>query len=257
MDEDHLPRTARELPARPGRGSRRLGAVLVAGTVVLGACGGQPDAAAPAAVSEAAATDSAGTTPDELADALLPAPAFGADATVVGLTLDQLGDLPALGGLPDGATVDPPLCGAALAMLPGGGGSGAGSADGLPTLVARGAFTDELRTLEVLADGPALDGLELPVDQLLGTCSTVTLTAADGTATTASLSALDVPALGDAGTGLTVTVSGPQGTLEVLVGVVSAGTRAVLLVQTGAAGAAPDAAGFTALLADAADAATE
>jgi hypothetical protein len=40
----------------------------------------------------------------------------------------------------------------------------------------RGAWTGELRTLEVLADGPALAGLRLPVDQLLGTCAHVTAT---------------------------------------------------------------------------------
>ena len=46
------------------------GAVLVAGTALVSACGGQPDAASPAAVSEAAATDSAAVTADELGDAL-------------------------------------------------------------------------------------------------------------------------------------------------------------------------------------------
>jgi hypothetical protein len=110
-----------------------LVAVLVVGTAVLTACGSQPagGAAAPAPVSEAAATSSAATTPDELRNALLPASAFGADATVVGLTVDQLGQLPGLGGLPAGTTVEPAVCGAALVMLP-------RSTDDLPALAARG-----------------------------------------------------------------------------------------------------------------------
>lgn len=225
---------------------------LVAGTALLSACGDQPgDAAAP--VSEAAATGSAPVTTDQLSDALLPAAAFGDDATVVGLSLEQLGALPDLAGLPDGATVQPALCGTALTLAS----TLTGSGDDLPTLVAQGAFTKDVRTLEVLADGPALDGLDLPVDQLLATCSTVTVTAADGTATTVSLSTLDVPDLGDTATGLQVTVTHPGGTVSALVGVVGEGSRALLLAQTGAAGAAPDQAGFTGLLTRAADAAQD
>ena len=228
-----------------------LAAVLVAGAALLSACGDQPGSAA-APVSAAAATESATVGTDELAEALLPATAFGDDATVLGLSLEQLGQLPDLAGLPAGASIEPALCGTALTMIT----KVAGSGDDLPTLVAEGAFTDDARTLEVLADGPALDGLELPVDQLLDTCPTVTVTAPDGTATTVALAALDVPALGDAAAGLQVTVTGPEATRSALVGVVCQGSRAVLVVQSGAAGAAPDAAAFGTLLTRAADAAT-
>jgi len=228
-----------------------LGAVL-AGAAVLTACGTSAGGAA-APVSDAAATGSAPVSTDQLGDALLPAAAFGDDATVVGLSLEQLGALPDLAGLPDGATVQPALCGTALTLAS----TLTGSGDDLPTLVAQGAFTTAVRTLEVLADGPALDGLDLPVDQLLATCSTVTVTAADGTATTVALTALDVPDLGDTATGLQVTVTHPAGSVSALVGVVGAGSRALLLAQSGAAGAAPDQAGFTALLTQAADAAQD
>jgi hypothetical protein len=225
-----------------------FGAVL-AGTAVLTACGGSSGGAA-APVSAAAATTGAAVSTDELGDALLPASAFGEDATVVGLTLEQLGDLPALAGLPEGASVDPPLCGAALGMLTGRPGD-------LPTLVAEGAFTDQARTLEVLADGPSLAGLTLPVDELLTTCSTVTVTA-DGSTTTVALQELEVPPpLGEGAAGLRVTVTAPEGTVAALVGVVSQGSRALLLVQAGAAGAAPDAAAFIDLLTAAADAASD
>jgi len=230
--------------------ARAAVAVLAAGAALTG-CGASGDTASTGAVSEAAATSSAAVSAADLRDGLLPATAFGEDATVVGLSLEQLGDLPALVGLPQGATVQPALCGTALTMLS----KAAPGTGSLPTLVAEGAFTNDVRTLEVLADGPALDGLDLPVDQLLAGCSTVTVTAADGAVTTVDLAALDVPDLGDATTGLQVTVTGPQGTAAALVGVVSQGSRAVLVVQTGAAGAAPGAAGFGALLGRAADAA--
>ena len=208
-----------------------LGAVL-AGTAVLTACGGSSGGTA-APVSAAAATTGAAVSTDELGDALLPASAFGEDATVVGLTLEQLGDLPALAGLPEGASVDPPLCGAALGML-------TGRPDDLPTLVAEGAFTDQVRTLEVLADGPALAGPALPVDQLLATCPTVTVTAPDGSRTTAALQELDLPPLGEAAAGLQVTVTAPEGSVAALVGVVAQGSRATAAGAGRAAGAAPD-----------------
>jgi len=220
---------------------------------VLSACGSQPTTAAP--VSEAAATDTAALTTDELDDALLPADALGADATVVGLSLEQLGELPDLVGLPEDTTVEPALCGAALAMLTGGNtGHRAGA---MPTVVAQGAFDQDVRTLQVLADGPELDGLQLPVDQLLAGCSTVTVTGAEGTATTVALTALDVPELGDAAAGLQVTVTRGDTALPALVGVVADGSRAVLLAQAWAAGAAPDQAAFTELLTQAADAASD
>jgi antitoxin (DNA-binding transcriptional repressor) of toxin-antitoxin stability system len=132
-----------------------------------------------------------------------------------------------------------------------------GRPDDLPTLVAEGAFTDQVRTLEVLADGPSLAGLALPVDELLATCSTVTVTAPDGSRTTAALQELEVPPLGKAAAGLEVTVTAPEGTVAALVGVVAQGSRALLLVQAGAAGTAPDTGAFTDLLTAAADAASD
>ena len=227
------------------------GSVLAAGAVLLTACGGQPTSAAP--VSEAAATGAPSPTTDELGDALLPAAAFGADATVVGLSLEQLGALPDLAGLPEGTTVEPPLCGAALAVLPSAG-SHERTGD-LPTVVAQGAFTGTVRTLQVLADGPELAGLQLPVDQLLAGCSTVTVTGADGAATTVELAGLDVPELGETSVGLQVTVTSGGTTMPALVGVVADGSRALLLAQLGDAGAAPDVTAFTGLLTDAAEAA--
>src|SRR3954447_13343632 len=97
---------------------RSVVGVVLAGSALLTACGGPAgDSGAP--VSEAAATGSAAVSPDTLRDALVPASAFGDDAPVVGLSRGRVGALPPLAGLPDGAKVDPPLCGTALEMLSG------------------------------------------------------------------------------------------------------------------------------------------
>jgi hypothetical protein len=244
--------------ARVRRGRVRTAwvAALGAGALLTAGCAGAEDAASP--VGPAAATGSAtgSASTDDLRDALLPASAFGADATVVGVTLEQLGTagLPGWSGsLPEGVTVDPPLCGAALAALPGLPGDGEGEQ---PVLVAQAAIGGRVRTLEALAESPELEGRQLPVDQLLGACSSVTVSGPDGS-TTVDLAALEVPQLGDASAALQVTVGRADGgTTTAFVGVVLDGPRGVLLAQTGAPDApAPDAGVFTALLDDAAEAA--
>ncbi|MBM7804316.1 hypothetical protein JOD57_000153 [Geodermatophilus bullaregiensis] len=223
----------------------------------------------PASARESASTSASTSAPaeaasiDELRDALLPAPAFGADATVVGLTLEQVGagGLPDWSedwsnGLPDDVTVDPPLCGTALGALSGlpGVGEDGGAA---PVLAAQAALGDRVRTVEVLAESPELEGLQLPVDQLLGACSSVTVSGPQGSSTTVDLEALDVARLGDRSAALRVTVSRDEAeAMTALVGVVVTGDRGLLLAQTAAPDApAPDAAAFTALLGDAAEAA--
>ncbi|SDD24816.1 hypothetical protein SAMN05660690_3776 [Geodermatophilus telluris] len=246
---------------RGGRGRVATAWVaLGAGAVLTAGCAGVSDAAAP--VSPAAATTPAvaPASPDALRDRLLPAAAFGADATVVGLTLEQAGT--GLAGLAgdwwDGdtgaPTVEPALCGSALGAVAG----AAGSPDAeSPVLVAQAALGPQARTVEVLAESPALAGVQLPVDRLLAACATVTVTAPGGETATVGLSPLDAPELGDAGAALRVTVDrAGQATATALVGIVVDGGRGLLLAQTAAPGAAePDPGAFTALLGDAAEAA--
>ncbi|MGR7027345.1 hypothetical protein [Geodermatophilus sp. URMC 62] len=256
------------MTARVRRGRVRTAwvAALGAGALLTAGCAGAEDAASPVSPAAAtgsvtgsatgSATASGSASTDDLRDALLPASAFGADATVVGVTLEQLGTagLPGWSGsLPEGVTVDPPLCGAALGALPGLPGDGGREE---PVLVAQAALGSQVRTLEVLAESPELEGRQLPLDQLLGACSSVTVSGPDGS-TTVDLAALEVPQLGDESAALQVRVGRPDGgTTTALVGVVLDGPRGVLLAQTGAPDApAPDAGAFTALLGDAAQAA--
>jgi hypothetical protein len=241
------------------------GAVLGAGAaVLLTACGGQPavDAAGPAGVSEAAATESASPATEapagDLAAGLLPGSAFGPDADVVQLPDDAPswwsghddwwghGDA---ADLPEGTGVEPAACADLLAALP------ELPADD-PEVAGQVATTDQLRTFEVLADGPALEGLQLPVDQLLQNCSQVTVTGPWGMTATVSVTELDAAARGESTTALAVAVTSPAGDRSGLVGVVTQGSRALMLAQTAPDGAAPDQAAFTALLDQAADAAS-
>jgi exo-beta-1,3-glucanase (GH17 family) len=83
----------------------------------------------------------------------------------------------------------------------------------------------------------------------------VTVTGPWGMTATFSVTAVDVAAHGDSTTALSVAVTSPAGSRSGLVGVVTEGSRAMMLAQTNEDGAAPDQAAFAALLDQAADAA--
>ncbi len=236
-----------------------VAAVLAAGMTTAGCADTGGEVAAPGAVSPAAATEEAPATGADLRERLLPAAAFGEDATVVSLGLEQLGSgLAAMlpGGMPEGVTVEPPLCGAALSALPGAGedaGTGAGSGDGsTPALAAQVAVGPQGGAVQVLAESPRIEGARLPVEQLLAACPTVTIRGADGAETTVDLAELPVPDLGDASAGLQVTVTSGGQAVSGLVGVVVDGPRGLLLAQGGGTGA-PDPGAFTALLTEASE----
>ncbi|MCZ2828900.1 hypothetical protein O2W14_08660 [Modestobacter sp. VKM Ac-2986] len=278
------------------RGSVSGGVVAAGAAVLLTACGGQPvgGAAGPVQVSEAAATGTASPatasaspatgTADDLAAGLLPASAFGPDAEVVALPEDAPGWWSGHDGwdhegwdghgwghggrghggwgeggwwghgdgaedLPEGTGVEPAACADVLSALP-------ELPDEEPEVAGQVATTDQLRTFQVLADGPALEGLQLPVDQLLENCAQVTVTGPWGMTATFSVTELDAADRGAATTALSVAVTSPAGSRSGLVGVVTQGSRAMVLAQTSEDGAEPDAGAFTALLDQAADAAS-
>jgi hypothetical protein len=208
--------------------------------------------------------------PGDLRDRLLPASAFGDDATVVALSLEQLGAAgagwggwgggwpgPWYGGDDDrrgdrggDVTVEPAECRAAVDALP--------LFDGdAVTLVAQAARTPQTQTVEVLAESPDVAALQLPVDQLAAGCSTVTATGPWGWTTTVEVRPLEVPQLGQQSGGVQFTVDAAgEESVNVLVGYVVDGSRGLLLAQSAAPdGAAPDPAAFTALLSEAAEAA--
>ncbi|MGY1608055.1 hypothetical protein [Geodermatophilus sp. SYSU D00700] len=296
------------MAATARRRIRATGAALAAGALLTAGCAatGEPGPMVPAAATDEtsapspspsptpSSTPSAGTTPapspapsatpappadggagGDLRDRLLPASAFGEDATVVSLGVEQLGaEGSGWGGWPgrwgywgpgdhghdhdhdgvdDEVAVEPAACQAVLEALP----DWDEEADGL-TLAAQAARTPQTQTVQVLADSPQLEGLQLPVDQLLAECSSVSATGPWGWSTTAEVTRLDVPQLGEQSASVQVTVDrAGEETVSVLVGIVVDGSRGLVLAQSAAPdAAAPDPAAFTALLAEAAQAAT-
>ncbi len=204
-----------------------------------------------------------------LHERLLPAAAFGDDATVVALTLEQLGAAGSgWGGWGGGwpgpwygggdrssdrggeVTVEPAACQAAIDALP------AFDADAV-TLAAQAARTPQTQTVQVLAESPDVAALQVPFDELVAACSTITSSGPWGWSTTVQVRPLDVPELGQQSGGVSVTVDATgEDSVGVLVGFVVDGSRGLLLAQSAAPDeAAPDPAAFTALLTEAAEAA--
>lgn len=278
---------------------RMTGAALAAGALLTAGCAGTSGLSPAAATGESSAPASGspaespaessspgpsatpspapgteepapeGSTSDDLRDRLLPASAFGADATVIGITLDQLGAAgPGWGGWggwgghwghdgdgvhddwADEVTVEPEGCGAALEAL-----EGLDDEAGDLTWAAQAARTPQAQTVQVLAESPQIAELQLPVDQLLAECGTVTATGPWGWSATVEATPLDVPELGQQSAGVQVTVDwAGRESVSVLVGVVVDGSRGLLLAQGAAPdAAAPDPAAFTALLTEAAE----
>ncbi len=221
----------------------------------------------------------------DLRDRLLPASAFGDDATVVALSPEQLGaagagwggwggwggvwpgpwygrDDDRRGDRADGGdddrrgdragdvTVEPAECRPAVDALP-------LFEDDALTLAAQAARTPRTQTVQVLAESPDVAALQLPIDQLAADCSTVTATGPWGWRTTVEVRPLEVPQLGQRSGGVQVTVDAAgEESVGVLVGYVVDGSRGLLLAQSAAPdGAAPDPAAFAALLTEAAEAA--
>ncbi|SFT56643.1 hypothetical protein SAMN05660657_01594 [Geodermatophilus amargosae] len=257
-------------------------AVLASGAVLLAACGGtggsaDDEAAGPGAVSPAAATEEApeptpapagdpgGTTASgDLAGRLLPAEAFGADAEVVRLDEGQPGHDGWYGGWGRGGwhdhggddhggddhggwleevTVTPSTCGDFLEALP------MPSEDAAaPTVAAQAAHTDAVHSWQVVAEAPELEGLALPVEELVAACSSVTVDGPGGWGATVQLAQAQVPAVGEDSGALQVTVAGWGREMTALVGIAVDGPRGMLLAQTAEPGApAPDAAAFATL----------
>jgi hypothetical protein len=245
-------------------------AVLAGGAVLLAACGGTSgsaadEAAGPGAVSPAAATEEAPdatpapTASDDLAGRLLPAEAFGADAEVVRLggehdvhggwgwggwhdhDEDEDGDDRA--GWLDEVTVTPSPCADFLQALPM---PSEDAAD--PTVIAQAAHTDAVHSFQVVAEAPEIDGLTLPVEELVAACSSVTVDGPGGWDATVQLAQVQVPAVGSDSGALQVTVAGWGRERTALVGVAVDGPRGMLLAQTAEPGdPAPDAAVFATL----------
>ncbi|GHE08087.1 hypothetical protein [Klenkia taihuensis] len=222
-------------------------------SLLLAGCGASTPAASGDApeVAPAAATEEA----PALADGLLPADRFAPGGTVTQVTGDEfaalLGGDHADHGSPADVTVTPQACVDAL--------TAARTALGDPSAVedAAGQYTRTgfTGTGEVLATGGPAATVVGTLTDAVAACPTATVATPMGQAVV-TFGTVTTPDLGDAAAVVPVTVTvtrdqGPGMTGSALVGVVSDGDR-VLGLATGGLGAAPDAAAFDALLADAA-----
>jgi hypothetical protein len=237
------------------RRTRRLGAALaaVATAGLVAGCGGGgsgdgPPAARSSTASSPASSSSGSVTGSQLTKGLLPADAFGPDATVVGLTLEQLKQSTAtLGtGSASGIQVDPPSCAAAVQGT-------SPNLDRVDDLAAQSATGPGGATVEALMTGAPVKGAAEKLRGNAAACPQATVTTPSSGTVTLTFRSIPLEHLGDdaAAVQLTTTLTKPDGsTLSVpaLLGAVEDHHRLLLLITAGTGGAAPDQAAFTALL---------
>ncbi|TFV88491.1 hypothetical protein [Blastococcus sp. CT_GayMR16] len=242
------------------RHSRALLATGLAAAALLTACGGD-DGTDTSASSSAASSSAEETSAPDLTSGLLPAEAFGPQAAVVAISLEQLqqGTGIAAAGA-EGLQITPEACAAAV--------KGAQpSFDAFDDVAAESATIGTAATVEVLVrGGPIKDAVE-QLSAAAERCPQAQITSPQIGQATVTFEALPVDDLGDGAALLryTTVVSLPDGsqvTIPALIGAVEDGDRLLVMMSLDAGGAAPgaapatpqDAAAFANLLAQAYDA---
>jgi hypothetical protein len=183
-----------------------------------------------------------------LTKGLLPADAFGTDATVIGLTLEQLRQSTAtLGtGSATGVDVEPPSCAAAVQGT-------APNYDQVDDLAAQSATSPSGATVEALMTGGPVKGAAQKLRGSAAACPQATVTTPSSGTVTLTFQSIPLEELGDdaAAVQLTTTLTKPDGSklsVPALLGAVEDHHRLLLLITAGTGGVAPDQAAFTALL---------
>ncbi|MGY1849491.1 hypothetical protein [Blastococcus sp. SYSU DS1021] len=236
----------------PGR-HRRPGALLAgaAAVVLLTGCGGgdASDRTAAAASSAAEASAAQATEAPDLASGLLPADAFGPDATVVAVSPEQLRLGAGIAAAAPDVQITPDSCRAAVD----------GTQPDLAAfedVAAQSATTGSATTVQMLVRGGPLDGAVAQMADAAERCPEAQLASPQIGEAAVSFENLPVADLGD-GSALvryTTAITAPDGsrvTVPTLIGAVEDDDRLLLLVSldTGLAGATPaDPAPFAELL---------
>jgi hypothetical protein len=223
------------------RSSARGALALAASAALVAACGGGD--AGEAGASSAASSSAAETVAPDLASGLLPADAFGPDATVVEITLEQLqrGAGLAAAGAED-LQIAPAECAASVeGTQP--------QFDDFDDIVAQSATAGSATTVEVLVRGGPTKNT---VDQLAAAadrCPQATIAAPEFGQATITFEPLPVDDLGDGAALLryTTAVTLPDGTqvmIPALIGAVQDADRLLILMnlETSALGAGAPAA---------------
>jgi hypothetical protein len=245
---------------------RTYGALaLTASVLLLPACGGGDDGEA--AGSSSAASSSAEETPaPDLASGLLPADAFGPDASVISITAEQLQQGAGLAAAnAEDLQITPEECAASVeGTQP--------QFDDFDDVAAQSATSGSATTVEVLVrGGPTKDTDDL-LEAAAERCPQAQITSPQFGQATITFESLEVDDLGDGAALLRYTTAvalpdGTQATVPALIGAVQDGERLLILMNLetsalsgggAAAGAAPvDPAAFADLLAQAYEAQAE
>src|SRR3954447_591503 len=224
--------------------------LALVGSLALAACNGaggsfadrEGGGASPSGRSPAASTSPAAP----IADGLLPAEAFGDQATVVPLTREQLqqgaGVAPGVKDL----EVSPPECAAAVhGTQP--------DVEAFDDIAAESATAGGAITVEVLLSGGPTAGSLDAIGQAVSQCPSAQISSPQFGTATITFEPVPVKDLGDGSAALkfTTTVKQPDGSMisvPARVGVVQDVDRVMTLVTLSETGAAPDPAAFTGLL---------
>jgi hypothetical protein len=221
---------------------------LLAGCAGSGSGHGGSAAASSTTSTSAAASSSGSVSGSKLTKGLLPADAFGTQATVIGLTLEQLRQSTSTLGAPStaGIQVEPPSCAAAVQGT-------SPDYDKVDDLAAQSAVSTAGATVEALMTGGPAKGAAEKLRGATAACPQATLTLPQAGQATITFTTLPIKELGDdaAAVQMTTAVTKPDGTkasVPALIGAVEDHDRLLLLITAGTNGTAPDPAAFTALL---------
>jgi hypothetical protein len=225
-------------------------ACVLAGAALLTACNGDEGSSAapssPAASSSPTESAEAGAgAAGGLADGLLPAEAFGAGATVVPLSREQLEQGAGLAADPASLTITPEGCAAAVeGTQP--------QIEDYDEVAAESATVGGATTVEVLLQGEATAGSVQALAEAATNCPEAQISSPELGEARVTFEALDVPDLGDGAAAVRYTTTLAQGGQEVsiptLVGLVQDGDRVITLLTIATDGSQPDAAAFASLL---------
>jgi hypothetical protein len=238
------------LHRRPAVLTATVAATVAAGLLLTGCSGngGDPSAASP---TDSTSSSAAESSPADLASGLLPAAAFGADASVRAVSPEQLkqgAGVAATAG--EDLQITPAECVAAVKETQ-------PSLDAFDDVAAEMATVGTTATVEMLVRGGPIKNAVAQLAEAATRCPQAEVTSPQIGRATITFQQLPVPDLGDGAAALqyTTTATGPDGsqiTIPSLIGGVQDGDRLVMLItlqaQPGAPGAALDSAAFTALL---------
>ncbi len=227
------------MPTRASRSRGRRGVLAAAltATVVLTACGGDDDSETAAPTSSAAESSTAAeeSRPD-LAAGLLPAGAFGAEATVVPLTPGQLEQAAGLAAGAGNLQITPEECAAAVAGTQ-------PQFDDFDDVAAQVATIGSAATVEVLVRGGPMEDAVGQLADAAERCPAAQIASPEIGQATVVFESLPVDDLGDGSALLRYTTTlvmpdGRQATVPALIGAVQDGDRLLVLMNldAGAAG---------------------